>query len=114
MLRPNLPILILLAGTIVAFDGVAADDLEPLPDIPDSALPDQGGDNVEPEVTIVRRGKEVVEEYRVNNRLYMVKVKPAIGPSYYMVDTDGDGNMDVRRSDLDRDMKVPQWVLFSW
>jgi hypothetical protein len=31
-----------------------------------------------------------------------------------MVDTDGDGNMDVRRSDLDRDMKVPQWVLFSW
>lgn len=114
MPRLNLPIALLLAGSLAAFDAAAAEDLEPLPDIPDNAAPDQGGGNAEPEVTIVRRGKDVVEEYRVNNRLYMIKVKPAIGPPYYMLDTDGDGNMDVRRSDLDRDMKVPQWVLFSW
>lgn len=114
MPRPNLPALILLAGSVAAFDAPAVEDLEPLPDMPESTAPEQAGDNVEPEVTIVRRGKDVVEEYRVNNRLYMVKVKPAIGPAYYMVDTDGDGNMDVRRSDLDRDLKVPQWVLFSW
>ena len=114
MPRPNLPALILLVASFTAFAASGREDLEPLPDVPYGAAPEPGGDNIEPEVTIVRRGKDVVEEYRVNNRLYMIKVKPAIGPAYYMVDTDGDGNLDVRRSDLDRDMKVPQWVLFSW
>jgi hypothetical protein len=44
----------------------------------------------------------------------MVKITPSIGPAYYMIDSDGDGNMDVRRSDVRRDMDVPRWVLFSW
>jgi hypothetical protein len=68
----------------------------------------------EPEVTIIQRGQERIEEYRMNNRVYMVKVTPAKGYPYYLVDTTGDGNFDTRRTGLDPKVSVPQWVLFRW
>ena len=49
-----------------------------------------------------------------NGKLYMIKIVPDAGPPYYLLDTDGDGNMDVRRSDLEKGAQVPQWVIFSW
>ncbi|MGZ8245232.1 MAG: DUF2782 domain-containing protein [Methylomagnum sp.] len=87
---------------------------EPVPDPPELPPPVQSGEPMEPDVTIIRRGEETIEEYRINDHIYMVKITPVIGPSYYLVDTNGDGNMDVRRSDNEAGMKVPQWVLFSW
>jgi hypothetical protein len=69
---------------------------------------------MEPDITIIKREKETIQEYRINGRLYMVKITPSIGPSYYLVDNDGDGNMDARRSQLESGLKIPQWVLFSW
>jgi hypothetical protein len=86
----------------------------PVPDPPDLPPPVESGQPMEPDVTIIRRGEETIEEYRINNRIYMVKVKPIIGPSYYLVDTNGDGNMDVRRSDNEAGLKINQWTLFSW
>jgi hypothetical protein len=86
----------------------------PVPDPPDLPPPVESGEPMEPDITIIRRGQETIEEYRINNRLYMVKIKPVIGPPYYLVDTNGDGNMDVRRSDNEEGMRIPQWVLFSW
>lgn len=68
----------------------------------------------EPEVTIIQRGQERVEEYRVNNQIYMIKVTPSKGYPYYLVDTDGDGNFDTRRSQLDSKVVIPQWVLLRW
>ena len=68
----------------------------------------------EPEVTIIQRGQERVEEYRMNNRVYMIKVTPAKGYPYYLVDTTGDGNFDTRRTGLDPKVTIPQWVLFHW
>ena len=44
----------------------------------------------------------------------MVKIVPTIGPSYYLIDTDGDGNMDVKRSDLDEGTQIHQWKLLEW
>jgi hypothetical protein len=88
--------------------------LIPIPEQPDIPPPVESGENMEPDVTIVRRGKDVIEEYRINNRLYMVKIKPSFGPAYYLVDTDGDGNMDARRNEAEKEIRVPQWVLFSW
>lgn len=81
------------------------------PDLPEAV---QSGENMEPDITIIKRGKETIQEYRINGRLYMVKITPSIGPSYYLVDNDGDGNMDARRSQLESGVKIPQWVLFSW
>ena len=92
------------------------DDTAPLPgpEQPDIPPPVESGENMDPDITIRRRGTDTVEEYRINGKLYMVKIKPSIGPPYYMVDTDGDGNMDVRKSDVTRGMNIPRWVLFSW
>lgn len=86
---------------------VAADENPPASDSAISAPQ-------EPEVTIIQRGQERVEEYRINNRIYMIKVTPAKGYPYYLVDTKGDGNFDTRRTDLDPKVMIPQWVLFHW
>lgn len=86
----------------------------PVPEPPDLPPPVQSGEPMDPDVTIIRRGEETIEEYRVNDQLYMVKITPVIGPAYYLVDTNGDGNMDVRRSDNEEGMNVRRWVLFSW
>jgi hypothetical protein len=68
----------------------------------------------EPEVTIIQRGQERVEEYRMNNQIYMVKITPAKGYPYYLVDTTGDGNFDTRRPQLNSQPIIPQWVLMRW
>lgn len=90
--------------------------LIPLPEQPDIPPPVQSGQPMEPDVTIIRRGRETIEEYRVNNRLYMVKIKPSIGPAYYLTDTDGDGSMDTRSEIVkgDTSMNIPRWVLLRW
>ena len=94
-----------------AQDSTGLDAVPPPPDIPE---PIQSGEAIEPEVTILQREDATVEEYRLNGRLYMVKVTPAVGPAYYMMDRDGDGIMEFRTSKLGDDVVVPQWVLFKW
>ncbi|MDO9372406.1 MAG: DUF2782 domain-containing protein, partial [Gammaproteobacteria bacterium] len=59
------------------------------------------------------RGADTVQEYRISGRLYMVTITPSAGLPYYLIDTDGDGQMETRQNDV-RSSKVPQWVLFSW
>lgn len=106
--------LLLLGSAVRAVEEPPATGPAAVPEPPDIPPPVESGETLEPDVTIIRKGKDIIEEYRVRNRLYMVKVKPAIGPAYYLLDTDGDGNMDVRRSDLEEGIQIPQWVLYSW
>ena len=87
--------------------------LAPVPEPPELPDPIETGENIEPQVTIIRKEDAVVEEYRVNGFLYMVKVTPSIGPAYYLIDRDGDGSMESRRHELDN-VIVPQWVLLTW
>ena len=68
----------------------------------------------EPNITIIQRGPERVEEFRMNNQIYMVKITPAKGYPYYLIDTTGDGNFDTRRPQLDSKFVIPQWVLLRW
>jgi len=75
------------------------------------ALP--GGDE-EPEVTIIQRDRDVIEEYRIRGQLYMIRVVPRQGVPYYLVDTDGDGNLETRRNEVTEDLLVPNWILFRW
>lgn len=84
----------------------------PVPDEDDDASAQSGGPA--PEVTIVQRKDAKVEEYRLNGRLYMVKVMPFIGPPYYFVDRDGDGLMESRINGRGAEPRVPQWVILSW
>jgi len=93
--------------------GVGADEAVPViesPEIPGSL---ESGEQIEPQITIIRQEDKIIEEYRVNNNLYMIKVTPVTGMPYYLIDFDGDGKLDVRKNELD-DVIVPQWVLFTW
>jgi len=68
-------------------------------------------EDFEPDVTIIKRGEDTVEEYRVRGRLYMIKVTPLHGVPYYLVDRQGDGVL-VRQEGAR--VAVPMWVLHSW
>ena len=102
---------IILCGVAYAQNNGEFQDALPPPDLPD---PIQSGQPIEPEVTIIQNEDKLIEEYRVNGNLYMVKVTPSIGPAYYLIDQDGDGKLESRTSRLGSDTRVPQWILFQW
>jgi len=66
------------------------------------------------QIVITPGSEENIEEYRVNNQLYMMKITPSIGPPYYLIDRDGDGDLETKRFELDENFQVPQWVLIRW
>lgn len=89
-------------------------DLQPIPEPPPPPLPLEGGDvTTEPQVTIIQKADERVEEYRMNGKLYMIKVTPSHGVPYYLMDENGGGVM-TRFDDLDQGLRVPKWVIFSF
>jgi len=112
----RLPVALLLATlTGLAF---AAEQPEPLPPPP---LPDEAAaaeaqaeaEELQPEVTIKKREGATIEEYRVNGRLYMVKITPDKGYPYYLIDYDGDGSLETRRNELDNPT-INQWTILRW
>jgi Protein of unknown function (DUF2782) len=67
------------------------------------------------EVTIQGDSNNIIEEQRVNGRLYAIRIRPEKGLPYYLVDSDGDGDMETRRNDIDSDMLlIPAWVIKEW
>ncbi len=72
------------------------------PELPDVGQP-------EPEITITTKGTEIHEEYRLNGRLYMIKVVPKKGKPYYLIDHEGSGQF--RRSDFETRIAIPTWVI---
>jgi Protein of unknown function (DUF2782) len=68
---------------------------------------------VEPQVTIRKKQGETVAEYRINNRLYMIKVTRDDGREFYLIDEQGDGQF-VQRDSLGPRLRVPMWVIKSW
>jgi hypothetical protein len=66
-------------------------------------------------VRIYRKERETIEEYSVSGRVYMLRVTPAVGAPYYLIDHDGDGTLESRTfSPAKPGMLIPQWILFSW
>jgi len=65
---------------------------------------------LEPEVTIIKREGDTVEEHRIKGKLYKIKVTPAHGVPYYLVDREGDGNFS-RETMGTPDLSVPTWVI---
>jgi len=43
----------------------------------------------------------------------MLKVTPPNGPTYYLIDTTGNGNW-MRRDSLDDGVRVPMWPIHTW
>ncbi len=74
----------------------------------------KSGEVIEPEVNIIKRKDATEEQYSVNGQVYAVKITPTSGPAYYLIDTDGDGVLETLDDDFQRNLSIPQWVLFSW
>ena len=59
-----------------------------------------------------RDNGDVVEEYRHNGRLYMVKVTPPGGIPYTLMDTNGDGLLD--KSDAEGPVAPVYYTIYRW
>jgi hypothetical protein len=110
--------LLLSSALSAAAQSTQPKDLRPLPEVPEPpelALPspgvDEEGSSLEPQVTITKRGEDKVEEYRVNGRLYMIKITPRIGLPYYLIDNFGDGTFATGTGGLDQGIRPPMWVI---
>ena len=92
-------------------DNVLLDDRDDVP-IPEKIL-----EPLPPEaqaaVSIRTDGSgDVVEEYRANGRIYMVKVRPLKGIPYTLQDTNGDGRLDAK--DGDGPVRPVYYTLYEW
>jgi hypothetical protein len=106
--------LLLLAVLIVASSVATAQrkpppKLEPLPEPPPP--PPMPVDA--PAVRIPVHEGDKIEEVRQGGRVVMLKVTPPNGPTYYLVDTTGNGNW-MRRDSLDDGVRVPMWPIHTW
>ncbi len=107
-----LPATPLLAEEFAPVPPPPAMEATPAAPEPQPAPPAEGA-MPEPEVTIIKRKEETIEEYRLNGQLYMVKITPSKGYPYYLIDTDGDGSLETRRNELDNP-PVIQWKILQW
>ncbi len=68
-------------------------------------------DTLEPQVTIIKREGATVEEYRINGKLYKIKVTPENGVPYFLVDQRGDGSFMPPETPGTPGLSVPMWVI---
>jgi len=96
-----------------------SDEVPPPPPIPDrEPLPPKvqdPGEQIEPQVVIRQEDGEQIEEYSRNGQTYMIRVVPAAGPPYYLIDTTGDGNFNSRfQHDQINPVYPAHWKLIEW
>lgn len=89
-------------------------DLQAVPEPPEIPPQVKSGETLEPDVTIRRDDRKTVTEYRVNGRVQSIKVEPVVGPTYWLVDTTGDGFTDTRYDNFYPPFAIPGWVIFRW
>lgn len=104
-------------GPATAAGTTLVDDRAPAPRGPDPALPEKIVEAPPPEAapTVSIRtdaSGDVVEEYRQNGRLYMVKVRPPKGAPYLLLDSNGDGRLD--ETDGEGPVRPVYWTLYEW
>ncbi|WJW75466.1 DUF2782 domain-containing protein [Thiohalobacter sp. IOR34] len=105
---------LLLLLALLAAAARAADAPPPVSDKPPLPAATDEREAIEPQVTITRKKDRTVTEYRINGELYMIKVTPAKGVPYYLMDTDGDGSLETRSNEIEPNLLIPSWVIFRW
>ena len=67
----------------------------------------------EPEVTIRKDGESILQEYRINGNLYMIKITLEGVSPYYLYKETADGGW-LRSNSISEPLIVPQWVVFEF
>ena len=114
MFRSTLITLLLLAAPPLLAD--PPDEPAPPPPPIRDPLPPKVQDpdeQIEPQVTIRREDDQIIEEYAIGGQVYMIRVVPAVGPPYYLIDTTGDGNFDSRHEHMEP-VRPAHWKIFEW
>lgn len=105
----------LLIALLMATPSLIAETvLSPEPLVPPKMISEEEARSISPDVTIKRKKEKLIEEYSINGRVYMIKVTPSKGYPYYLIDTDGDGELDSRSNELDPGLMIPSWIIFRW
>jgi hypothetical protein len=71
-------------------------------------------ESLEPEINIQQFDNRDVQEYSINDHVYMIKITPKHGSPYYLVDPTGTGEMEYKRDTVGLEVNPPQWTLFRW
>jgi len=111
-----LAVMILLPGSLVAQDDLIKPPPIPPADSEDVPIPPKiQEEQIVPTVTIREEDDRMIEEYRLDGRVYMVKVTPRVGIPYYYIDTNGDGRLEL---DMDQRALNPvqpvYWKVKEW
>ena len=117
-IRSALVVFAVTVSVALALPAVAEDPpLEPLPEPPPLPEGQSLEESLAPQVRIVREEDKVITQYVVEGVVRAVKVEHSDStlPSYYLVDTDGDGRLD-RRSGVsgDQEQLVAHWIVATW
>ncbi len=113
-LLPRMLCILLLQGFVMpAFsaDGNAS-QRELLEEVPPPPKVIEGEPMEEPQVTIRKKGTETIEEYRLNGKLYMMKVTPQSGKPYYLHKNDPEGPWI--NDGPNPPLSVPHWTIFRF
>ncbi|MBC6961585.1 MAG: DUF2782 domain-containing protein [Nitrosomonas sp.] len=122
-------IILFLCGNLIWLSPLAwaqtarqPDNLVPLPEIPEpptaeeeNTLPPELGldPSLEPEITIHEGKDKMIEEYRVNGELYMIKITPRIGKPYYLLNRRSAAGTP-HRGDMESGVSVPMWQIYRF
>ncbi|MGB1270605.1 MAG: DUF2782 domain-containing protein [Endozoicomonas sp.] len=98
-------------GAVVSTDKVAVMAEHDIQSIPQHLRPDSLERRSDTDV-VIRAGKtKTYKEYRIGGQLYAIHVIPKIGPPYFLVASDNQGNpIDPTK----KEMLVPSWTVFEW
>jgi len=86
-------------------------DLQPLEEIPPPTISTEENPD-EPQITIIKKKGETIEEYRINGQLYMMKVTPEHGVPYYLQKEDQDGGWV--NIGPNPPLIIPKWTIFTF
>lgn len=106
----------LMARPALAQDEPPPSDAPPPPTIREPMPPkvQDPDEQIQPQVVIRREDDRIVEEYSSGGSVYMIRVTPLDGgPSYYLVDTDGDGTLESRHEHMEP-VKPAYWKIAEW
>ena len=108
----TIALFLLAAANVTAFAAEPPPGLQPLEEAPPPPAIGNENDPDKPEITIIKKGEETIEEYRIGGEIYMMKITPAHGTPYYMHKEDKGGAWI--HDGPNAPLSVPKWTIFRF